>query len=282
MSRVDPKVVEILRRLGDSLSERVSEIKERENEIDELKGKLRVYEDFLQRAGETTSILLELSGRFEVNLNVFTDSEAEAARSEIERLEAEILELETDKSKLQFYQEKLHNQFPELILLVRAEVSGNGKSAQEADYFARFNLDHFKLTIANHYDENYILIVDGYNAIGSIRRYDYRAVGCQLGECRDKLVKDLDFLASQISGKIMVVFDTIHNYSEKLVHDVQVVFPDNRMSSKQSGDNHIVERTKELVADGNSVFVLSNDNDLGDRIKLLSAKPLKLGEVFKY
>lgn len=80
----------------------------------------------------------------------------------------------------------------------------------------------------------------------------------------------------------MVVFDTIHNYSEKLVHDVQVVFPDNRMSSKQSGDNHIVERTKELVADGNSVFVLSNDNDLGDRIKLLSAKPLKLGEVFKY
>lgn len=282
MSRVNPKVVEILRRLGDALSGRVAEIKDLESAIDDAKSRLRSYEDFRQRAGNTRDILMELSGRFAVPLGVMTDEEAEEARLGVEKMESEIAELEIDKRKLQSYQESLHNQFPELMLLIRAEASDNGRPVQDSDYYARFNLDHFKLSIANHYDEDYVLIVDGYNAIGSIRRYDYRASGCQLGECRDRLVRDLDFLASQISGKVLVVFDTVHNYSEKVVHGVQVVFPDNRNSSKQSGDNHIIERTKDLVTEGNSVFVVTNDNDLGARVMNLQAKPLKLGEVFKY
>ncbi len=282
MSRVDTKVVEIMRRLGDSLSERVDFIKEKRALIDELKSKLKVYEDFLLRAGPARDVLFDLSDKFGVQLGVLTDGEAEEAKLTISRLETEIAELEADRGNLQKYQEVLHNQFPELMLLVRAETSGNGKPLQDADYFARFNLDHYKSMIANHYDEDYTLIVDGYNVIGAIRRYDYRSAGCPLGECRDKLVKDLDFLASQISGKVMVVFDTVHNYSEKVVYGVQVVFPENRTTSKQSGDNHIVERTKELTGAGESVFVVTNDNDLGERIRALGAKPLKLGDVFKY
>ena len=145
-----------------------------------------------------------------------------------------------------------------------------------------FNLQYLYNQISPWY-EGACFIVDGYNVIGRVPRYNYRVQVARLGECRDRLIHDLDYLKSQIEGDWCVVFDTVHAYEEDEQSGIRVVFPHgNRVSSKETGDDRVVAEAERLVAEQRKVFVITNDNELSARCADAGATTLAVGEVFRY
>jgi predicted RNA-binding protein with PIN domain len=145
-----------------------------------------------------------------------------------------------------------------------------------------FNLQYLFSQISPWY-EDACFIVDGYNVIGRVPRYNYRVQVARLGECRDRLIHDLDYLKSQIEGDWCVVFDTVHAYEEAEQCGIRVVFPHgNRISSKESGDDRVVAEAERLVAEKRKVFVITNDAELSARSADVGATTLAVGEVFRY
>ncbi len=147
---------------------------------------------------------------------------------------------------------------------------------------ALFNLQYLYTQISPWF-EDASFVVDGYNVIGRVPRYNYMVRGAKLGECRDLLIRDLDFLKTQVDGDWCVVFDTIHASEETKVRDIRVIFPHgNRYSSKESGDDRIVVEAQRLVAEKRKVFVITNDADLKRRCVEAHATTLNNCEIFRY
>ncbi len=145
-----------------------------------------------------------------------------------------------------------------------------------------FNLQYLNTQISPWF-EDASFIVDGYNVIGRVPRYNYWASGAKLGECRDLLIRDLDFLKTQVEGDWCVVFDTIHASEETKVRDIRVIFPHgNRYTSKESGDDRIVAEAQRLIAEKRKVFVVTNDADLKRRCVEKGATTINNCEIFRY
>lgn len=153
-------------------------------------------------------------------------------------------------------------------------------SSEEVE--ALFNLQYL-FTQISPWVEDGSFIVDGYNVIGRVPRYNYMVRGAKLGECRDLLIRDLDYLRTQVEGDWCVVFDTIHASEETKVRDIRVIFPHgNRLASKESGDDRIVAEAQRLVAEKRKVFVITNDADLKRRCVEAHATTLNNSEIFRY
>ncbi|MCD6119172.1 NYN domain-containing protein [bacterium] len=283
MARFDRQMTEIIKKLGDRLETLVKEIDSYQREQKSIQDEISDFEEFQGNAGDLLPDILRIARDLDVELSYPGEDEFESLKNRESELSSKIEELESERALRKTDAEKLHAKFPQIWRLADiARENDEAASSDQPDYFSRFNLAHFQDKIANHYEDSFALIVDGYNAIGTIPRYDYRGSGCRLGECRDRLCRDLDFLSSQISGKIIIVFDTVHTYYEKTVNDLKIVYPDNRQSSKQSGDDQIVKLVEELSQDSQAVFVVTNDNELGGRVTVVGANLLKIGDVFKY
>ncbi len=153
-------------------------------------------------------------------------------------------------------------------------------SSEEVE--ALFNLQYLFTQITPWIDDA-SFVVDGYNVIGRVPRYNYRVQAAKLGECRDLLIRDLDFLKTQVEGDWCVVFDTIHASEETKVRDIRVIFPHgNRYASKESGDDRIVAEAQRLIAEKRKVFVVTNDADLKRRCVEEGATTINNCEIFRY
>lgn len=190
-------------------------------------------------------------------------------------------------------QEQLHAAEPGLLAAAEArqrererprapEPEPVNAALSEQEVRSLFNLDYLRELIGP-WIENAHIIVDGYNVIGRVPRYNYRVQEAKLGECRDRLIRELDFLQSQVQADWCVVFDTVHQSYETKQRDIRVIFPEgNRTTSKETGDDRIVEEAKMLADREGCVYVVTNDRELGSRAADVGATILSIGQVFRY
>jgi len=190
-------------------------------------------------------------------------------------------------------QARLHEREPELLRFAESQLKVEEQpekpefptaraALSEEEVSSLFNIEYLREQIIPWMD-NVNIIVDGYNVIGRVPRYNYRVQEAKLGECRDRLINDLDYLRSQTRASWCVVFDTIHRSTQMEVRGIRVVFPEgSRKTLKESGDDRVVAEAAELKNSGANVFVVTNDRELSSRVSDVGARALSIGEVFKY
>ncbi len=200
-------------------------------------------------------------------------------------------------------------------LLQRAESELAGQEGQERmergrptlisdqDRLRLFNLDYLREQFQMKYLTP-VLIFDGYNVIGAVRRYAERRGNYELRETRDLLLSDLDFLASQIEGSYVVVFDSYHQTQVDTHYDIQMIYAGGNPGEKDKADNLIVDLVRYLKGEDGAlrdhpemvsqvaeelrqsrpdqIFVITNDSRLKERVFQLEAGVIDVGNVFKY
>ena len=272
------------RALGDRLAALSVEIDAIEHDLKSVRGRLADETEFLRKAGDAAEMIAALSNEFNLGYSVPDASSAARLEEEEKALAGQFEERNKEREERKRDKEILYSKFPEIMMIsekstaMLAETDGRASG----EVLALFNLSYFKTKLSRSLDDNPVIIIDGYNVIGTVPRYDYRVSGCELRVCRDRIIRDVDFLGTQVEGEYVVVFDTVHSSLVEFKHGVKVVYPQNRQSSKQSGDREIVRAVEEDFKDSRTVYVVTNDNLLGESVRDLGASVLKVGEVFKY
>jgi predicted RNA-binding protein with PIN domain len=280
-------VVGMLEEILDRLEQRKTlehERKQVESHLNKQTGIYKLREPYI-------SLIIKLAGMLGFELSsTATAGEITELRETVEYY-AELEERnEQFLGELFKLQQELHKMAPDLVREAERKRDSQAQSTvfdlpvpvSSEDVEALFNMQYFFSQITP-WHEDASFIVDGYNVIGRVPRYNYRVLDAKLGECRDALIRDLDYLKTQVEGDWCVVFDTIHASEETKVRDVRVIFPHgNRASCKESGDDRIVAEAARLVAEKRKVFVITNDADLSRRCVDAGATTLAVGQVFRY
>ncbi|GEM_PF-2498624 len=240
--------------------------------------------------------------------NLYTQEDLTKLKCELNGVQRELNQL---RDQLRTYKQELdliREKHPTLLQRAEEKLSEGAPSKElptlisDQDRLQFFNLDYLRKQFQMKYITP-LLIFDGYNAIGNVRRYLERKDHHELRTTRDLLISDLDFLASQIPGSYVVVFDSFHETGVTTRYDIQVIFAGGTPGEKDKADNLIVDLVKyikgdrhalegypakvqqvaeELVERGSDqIFVVTNDNELKSRVTKLDAGVINVGEVFK-
>lgn len=268
------KLLEEVEKLKSMRNEHVQELHSLENHMETYRSKKKLY---------------ELLGKVAHELNVHLDSVASHANStqRVKAIKKEIDSFDLRIEQLSEYVKEINEQAPDLL-----------DSAQYHKRITQFisefypddeMTDVFEIQgfiSKTSWDKLYrpYVLIDGFNAIGSIARYDYKHLNAELGQCRDMLIRDISWLGCQLGGEWHIVYDTVHNYDRVKIPMFDNVFvdyqPGNRVTRKNFSDEWLIKMIMDALGQVD-VIVVTNDLDLLQRVNSMEVQTIFVSDLYR-
>lgn len=268
------KLLDEIEQLKTAKQTNESQILALETHIETFKTKKKLYELLSKIA---TELKLDVEP---INTQTNTNQKIKALKKEIEAINTRI-------EQLSAFTTDINKQAPELL-----------DSAQYHKRMTQFLSDYYSIEeMSEVFDINafvgktnwdklyrpYILI-DGFNSIGSVPRYDYKHLNAELGQCRDMLIRDISWLACQLGGEWHIVYDTVHNYDRLKIPMFDNVFvdyqPGNRITRKNFCDEWLIKMVMDALGQVD-VIVITNDLDLLQRVSSMGAQTAFISDLYR-
>lgn len=268
------KLLEEIEKLNALRNERIQELHALENHMETYRSKKKLY---------------ELLGKIALELNVHIDSIANHANStqRVKAIKKELENLDQRINQLTEYLKEINDYAPELLNTAQYHkritdfINENYPDDEMADVF-----DIQGFIAKTNWDKLYrpYVLIDGFNAIGSVQRYDYKHLNAELGQCRDMLIRDISWLGCQLGGEWHIVFDTVHNYDRLKIPMFDNIFvdyqPGNRITRKNFCDEWLIKMLMDVIGQVD-VIVVSNDLELLQRINTMEVQTVFVSDLYR-